>query len=160
MGANTGIYQAPSFHSSCQNLVGKKTHQDFRNQVLATLTYCQCIVWFYDMSGYLAWGTSKVATPLTRGASGKTQIIYVIFLFHTGTAFRSGCASAAMQAPLPRTWSYTVFIFINSFILSFWTIPDFNTHRVQREFKLAAYTRRAEIFGFYFRGIVASSQSG
>lgn len=159
MGANTGISQAPSFHSSCQNLIEKNKNNTRTSGigVLATLTYWQCFVWFYDMSGCLACGTSKVATAFTREASGKTRIIYVMFPFHAATAFRSICASTA---PLPRTWSCTVFVFINIFILSLWTIPDFNTRWVQREFKLAAYTRRAEIFGFHFTGIVAGSQNG
>ena len=55
-----------------------------------------------------------------------------MFPFHAATAFRSGCASMAMQAPLPRTWSYTVFVFINSFILSF-ELFQTSTHTGFRE---------------------------
>lgn len=122
--------------------------------------YGWCFIWFYDQSGYSACSTSKAAA-LTRRASGKTHITYVSFLFQAAATFWSGYSSTAIQALLPRIWSCAVFFFINSSsILPFWTILDFNTHQVQREFMLTAYTGRAEVFSFHFTGITAGSQSG
>lgn len=155
MGANTSTYQTP-FHSSLTEADGKKNSRISAVRVLATLIYWQCFVWFYDMSGYLACSSSKVATALTRG---KPKSYMQCFPECDSIQIRL-CqrSNAGIITQNMKLYSFHLYQFLHPSLLNYSRLQ--HTHRVQREFKLAAYTRRAKIFGFRFTGIAAGSQSG